>query len=312
MRITFTDDYQDVIQSLDCFRLLSGHDITILHKAISDEAELAVAMNNPEVLILNRERTPITENLLSLLPSLKIISQTGTNSGHIDIKACKAFGVTLLEGRGDPTAPAELTWLLIMSGLRQFPRAVEGMKDGKWQTNLGHVVKGKTIGIWSYGRIGKLVAGYAKAFGARVLIWGSEESQRRAATDGYEIAESKNSFFSTADVVSIHLRLNETTRGQITKSDLSVMKPTSLIVNTSRAELMEENVLLESLKSGRPGFAAIDVYESEPIYDKAYPLLNMPNVICSPHLGYVEKNSYELYFGMAIDNVLKYISTSSV
>ena len=306
--IAIPNDYQHIIRQLDCFQLLKDHQVLTFHQYETDENTLAEWFKEADVLILTRTRTKITASLLAKLPNLKLISQTGKNAGHIDIAACTKHGVAVVEGKGNPIATAELTWLLIMNGLRQIPQAIEGMRAGKWQINIGSRVYGKTIGIWSYGKIGKLVANYAKAFGAKVLIWGSESSCAIAQEEGFEIAKTKKDFFAQADVVSIHIRLKESTKGIIKREDLSNMKPTALFVNTSRAALLEKDALLDALQKGRPGFAAIDVYDEEPIFDKNHPLLKMSNVICTPHLGYVEKEGYELYFSIAFQNALDFIA----
>ena len=306
MTIAIPDDYQYIIRQLDCFRLLQGHEVLTFHEYQTDEMVLAEWFQTADVIVLTRTRTKITASLLAKLPKLKLISQTGKNAGHIDIAACEKHGVSVVEGRGNPTATAELTWLLIMNGLRQLPQAIAGMKAGKWQTNIGNRVYGKTVGIWSYGKIGKLVANYARAFGAKVVVWGGKNSCEQAKLDGFDIAPSKDIFLQTVEVFSIHIRLKATTRGMLTKADLLKMKKTALLVNTSRAALFEKNALLDALKIGQPGFAAIDVFDEEPIFDKNHPLLNMPNVICTPHLGYVEKESYQLYFSIAFQNVLDF------
>ena len=308
MTIAIPDDYQHIIQKLDCFQLLKDHKVLIFHEYETDEDELARWFQEADAIVLTRTRTKITESLLAKLPRLKLVSQTGKNAGHVDVEACTKHGVAVAEGRGNPIATAELTWALIMNGLRQLPQAIEGMKAGKWQTNIGSRVYGKTIGIWSYGKIGKRVANYAKAFGAEVLIWGGKKSCQQAKQDGFAIASSKTDFLKKVDVFSIHIRLKEATKGIITKADLQLMKPTALFVNTSRAALLEKGALLEALQAGRPRFAAIDVYDEEPIFDKNHPLLQMQNVICTPHLGYVEKESYELYFSIAFQNVLNFFA----
>ncbi|MND70309.1 D-3-phosphoglycerate dehydrogenase [compost metagenome] len=258
--------------------------------------------------MLIRERTQINEDLLSKLPDLKLISQTGKIANHLDLPACTQHKVAIAEGIGSPIAPAELTWSLIMNTVRQVPAAIEDFKNGKWQTNIGSTIYGKTIGIWGYGKIGKMVAGYAKAFGAKILVWGSENSRINAVNDGFESAKSKEDFFRLADVVSLHLRLNDKTAGIVKETDLLLMKPTAALINTARAELIEEGTLLKCLKTGRPGFAGVDVYENEPIYDSNYELLQMKNVVCTPHLGYVEKSGYELYFAKAFENAINYIN----
>lgn len=307
MRISIPDDYQKAIETLRCFELLKGHEVTLLHDYIADETELAERLNDPEILILTRTRTSITDALLALLPNLKIIAQTGKNAGHIDITACQKHGVVVLEGRGNPIATAELTWSLIMNGLRLIPQAMEGMKAGHWQTNIGRRVFGKRIGIWGYGKIGKRVAQYAKVFGAEVIVWGSENSRALAVEHGFLAAKDKTDFFTNCDVVSLHLRLKEATKAIVKKEDLLQMKTNALFVNTARAALIEKGALLAALQRGQPGFAAIDVYDSEPIFDKNHPFLQMPNVICTPHLGYVEREGYELYFSIAFKNVLAFL-----
>lgn len=306
MHIIIPDDYQNFIRSLSCFQLLNDHEVTIYNDTVKDIPTLVSRFKEADVLVLTRERTAITEELVSQLPKLKLISQTGKISNHLDLQACTNYSIAVAEGVGSPVAPAELTWLLIMNALRQVPQAISAMKEGRWQTNIGSTVNGKLIGIWGYGKIGKLVAGYAKAFGAKVIVWGSENSRAQAVQDGHLAAENKAAFFAQADVVTLHLRLTESTRAIVTATDLGLMKPDAVLVNTSRAELIEEGALLYALQQGRPGFAAVDVYETEPIYDKDYPLLQLPNVICTPHLGYVERDSYELYFRKAFENVVAF------
>ncbi|NEM99283.1 D-2-hydroxyacid dehydrogenase family protein [Pontibacter burrus] len=306
MHIIIPDDYQNVVRSLSCFQLLEGHQVTVYNDTVKDIPTLVSRFKEADVLVLTRERTAIIEELVSQLPNLKLVSQTGKISNHLDLQACTNYSIAVAEGIGSPVAPAELTWLLIMNALRQVPQAIAAMKEGRWQTNIGSTVNGKLIGIWGYGKIGKLIAGYAKAFGAKVIVWGSENSRAQAVQDGYLAAESKAAFFAQADMVTLHLRLTESTKAIVTAADLSLMKPDAVLVNTSRAELIEEGALLHALKQGRPGFAALDVYETEPIFDKNYPLLQLPNVICTPHLGYVEQNSYELYFRKAFENVVAF------
>jgi len=308
MKIAVLDDYQDAIKGSDCYQLLDGQDVRIFNDTEKNPNLLAQRLADVDIVVLIRERTVINEELLARLPNLKLISQTGKISNHLDLAACTRHSVAVAEGTGSPIAPAELTWALIMNTVRQLPAAIEGMKKGKWQVNIGSTIHGKTIGIWGYGKIGKRIAGYAKAFGANVLVWGSEASRENAVNDGFEKAESKEAFFRTADVVSLHLRLNANTRGMVKESDLRLMKSSAVLINTSRAELIEEGALLKCLKEGHPGFAGVDVYEEEPIFDSGYELLKLPNVVCTPHLGYVEKNGYELYFGKAFENVVNYIN----
>ncbi|WP_293899648.1 D-2-hydroxyacid dehydrogenase family protein [Sphingobacterium sp. UBA5670] len=306
MRITILDDYQDAVRKLDCFKILDGHDVQILKQSYSDPALLAEKLSDTDALVLIRERTKITESLLSQLPKLKLISQTGKISNHLDLAVCSRFHVAVAESMGSPIAPAELTWLLIMNALRGLPQALCDMKKGLWQTNIGECVSGKTIGVWSYGKIGKRIAQFAKAFGAQVIVWGSENSREQAVKDGFLAAASKSDFFHFSDVVTLHLRLVPATRGIVKLEDLRSMKPTALFVNTSRAELVEEGALLTALETGVPGMAAVDVYESEPIFDPNYPLLQLPNVLCTPHIGYVEKNGYEQLFRLAFENIVAF------
>ncbi|WP_286848663.1 MULTISPECIES: D-2-hydroxyacid dehydrogenase family protein [Sphingobacterium] len=306
MRITILDDYQDAVRKLDCFKILDGHDVQILKQSYSDSALLAEKLSDTEALVLIRERTRITEDLLSQLPKLKLISQTGKISNHLDLAVCSRFHVAVAESMGSPVAPAELTWLLIMNALRGLPKALSDMDKGLWQTNIGDCVAGKTIGIWSYGKIGKRIAQYARAFGAQVIVWGNENSREEAVRDGFLAAASKSDFFHFSDVVTLHLRLVPETRGVVKLEDLRSMKPTALFVNTSRAELVEEGALLTALETGVPGMAAVDVYESEPIFDPNYPLLQRPNVLCTPHIGYVEKNGYEQLFRLAFENIVAF------
>lgn len=308
MKIAILDDYQDVVRNLSCFNLLQQQQVVIFNETEKDAHLLAKKIKDVEALVLIRERTAVTDDLLSRLPQLKLISQTGKISNHLDLNACTKHKVAVAEGVGSPIAPAELTWGLLMNVLRQIPQAIEGMKKGKWQVNIGESVNGKIIGIWGYGKIGKIIAGYAKVFGAKILVWGSEQSRLNAVNDGFEAAETKAAFFETADVITLHLRLNKETTGIVKQEDLNLMKKSSVLINTSRAELMEKGSLIKALKAGRPGFAGIDVYESEPIYDTAFELLNMSNVVCTPHLGYVDKNSYELYFDKAFENIINYVN----
>jgi D-3-phosphoglycerate dehydrogenase len=277
-----------------------------------------VRLRDADVIVLIRERTHISRQLLEKLPRLKLISQTGRVGPHVDVAACTDRGIVVTEGVGSPVAPAELTWALVMAAMRRLPQYIGTLKHGAWQQSgmkaasmpanfgLGQVLRGKTLGIWGYGRIGQLVAGYGKAFGMKVLVWGSHASRSRAEADGYSAAASRDEFFSVSDVLSIHLRLNEETQGIVTLEDLSRMKPTALFVNTSRAELVEPDALIASLNRGRPGMAAIDVFESEPIL-QGHALLRLENCICTPHIGYVERESYELYFGAAFENVVNFI-----
>jgi D-3-phosphoglycerate dehydrogenase len=313
MKIAILDDYQDCVRNLDCFRQLGGHEVKIFNNSARGTGQLAIRLAEFEALVLIRERTSVTRALLERLPKLKLISQTSKVGSHIDIAAATERGIVVTEGSGDPTAPAELTWALIMAASRKIPQYASNLREGLWQTasimpelnTLGRKLKGRTLGIWGYGRIGKLVAGYGRAFGMRVQIWGSEQSREAAVRDGCEAAASRESFFADADVLSLHLRFNETTRGIVTVADLTRMKPDALFVNTSRAELVAEGALDMALCIGQPGFAALDVFETEPLASDA-PLLRYANVLATPHLGYVEKDSYELYLGAAFRNVIEF------
>ncbi|MFJ4067677.1 D-2-hydroxyacid dehydrogenase family protein [Pseudomonas sp. NPDC089996] len=307
MRIAIPDDYQDVIRSLDCFQRLAGHEVNVFHdKQPASLDELAARFADADALVLTRERTRIDAALLDRLPNLKLISQTGKVAGHLDLEACTARGIVVTEGRGSPVAPAELAWTLILNARRQLVPAIEAFKQGQWQVNLGQAVAGQVLGVWGYGKIGQRLARYAQAFEMPVLVWGSESSRAAAEADGHRAAISREAFFAEADIVSLNLRLSATTRHRVTFEDLSRMKPDALLVNVSRAELIAPGALLQALDAGRPGFAAVDVFEHEPILEPNHPLLNHPRVLSTPHLGYVEKNGYELYFGDAFDNVLAF------
>lgn len=310
MRIVIPDDYQDAVRSLHCFGKLTGHHVTIYRDSVRDIEMLAARFRDAEALVLIRERTAITEPLLALLPKLKLISQTGKGITHIDIAACTRHGISVTAGTGSPYAPAELTWGLVLSAMRHIPQEVARMKTGQWQTTLGLSLHGRTLGIFGYGKIGSLVAGYGRAFGMNMLVWGRESSLARARADGFETATSQDALFRHADVLSLHLRLVDETRGIVTAANLAEMKQSALLVNTSRAELIEFGALEEALRAGRPGSAAVDVYEVEPVVD--HPLLHLDNVVCTPHLGYVEKDSYEHYFGTAFDQLLAFAAGSPI
>jgi D-3-phosphoglycerate dehydrogenase / 2-oxoglutarate reductase len=315
MKIVILDDYQDAVCKLPCFAKLDGHEVEV-HATTAgdgDPGELAGRLRDAVAVVLIRERTRITRELVERLPRLELISQTGKLAGHVDVAACTARGVAVAEGVGSPIAPAELTWALILAARRRLPQYVARWKDGDFQRSsrvaehdrLGRVLSGDTLGIWGYGKIGRRVAGYGRAFGMNVLVWGREASRAAAYADGFTVAASKDELFAVADVVSLHLRLIEATRGVVLGADLGRMKRDALFVNTSRAELVEPEALEAAVRAGRPGSAAVDVYASEPP-GRDHPLLEMENVLCSPHLGYVEERSYELYFSVAFDNVLAY------
>lgn len=306
MRIVIPDDYQNAVQGLDCFARLTGHEVTIYADSVKDVSILAERFQDAEALVLIRERTAITEELLARLPKLRLICQTGRGMPHIDLAACTRHGVVVVAGGGSPYAPAELTWGLILATLRHIPQEFAAMKAGKWQTTLGLGLHGRTLGIFGYGKLGSLVANYGRAFGMKVLIWGREGSLTRALADGYAVFSSKAELFERSDVLSLHIKLSAETRGIVAASDLAQMKPSSLLVNTSRAGLIEHGALEAALQAGRPGFAAVDVYENEPVEDT--PLLHMDQVVCTPHLGYVEKDCYEAYFGDAFDMLQAFIA----
>ncbi|WP_420227303.1 D-2-hydroxyacid dehydrogenase family protein [Pigmentiphaga litoralis] len=318
MRITILDDYQDAARKLHCISLLDGHEVKVYNNTVKGLGQLAVRLRDTEALVLIRERTSISRALVEKLPQLKLIAQTGRAGSHVDIEACTARGIAVAQGVGSPVAPAELTWALIMTAMRRIPQYVANLKHGAWQQSgmkassmpanfgLGSVLHGKTLGIYGYGRIGKLVAGYGKAFGMKVVIWGRESTLERAKADGWDVAPDKATFFQTCDVISLLLKLTDDTRGIVSKADLNLMKPTALIVNTSRAELIESDALVLALNRGRPGLAAIDVFESEPIL-QGHPLLRMENVICTPHIGFVEADSYEMYFRVAFENIVAWV-----
>ncbi|WP_277374502.1 D-2-hydroxyacid dehydrogenase family protein [Pseudomonas sp. AA-38] len=303
MRIVIPDDYQRVVQGLECFSLLEGFDVRVYHDAVSDVDVLAERFAEADALVLTRERTRLDAALLQRLPRLKLISQTGRAGPHLDLEACRERGVTVAEGTGSPIAAAELTWALILNARRGLREAMNGLYAGQWQVNLGQRLYGQTLGIWGYGRIGQRLARYARAFEMPVLVWGSEASRQAAVADGHEAAPTREAFFAQADIVSLHLRLVEATRYCVSAADLARMKPDALLVNSSRAELIAPGALLEALERGRPGQAALDVFEQEPILQADHPLLTHPRVLCTPHLGYVEKHSYEAYFGEAFANV---------
>lgn len=313
MKIAILDDYQDAARGLDAFRLLDGHEVKVFASSTRGLGQLAIRLAPFDALVLIRERTAFPATLLARLPNLKLISQTGKVSGHIDVAAATGHGIAIAEGVGSPIAPAELTWALIMAASRKIVPYASNLKDGLWQTasvnpvlnGVGRVLHGRTLGLWSYGKIGKLVAGYARAFGMRVLVWGSEASRAAAVADGLDAAPSREALFEQADVLSLHLRLADATRGIVTAADLARMKPDALFVNTSRAELVAPDALEQALKQGRPGTAALDVFTSEPLAQDS-PLLRIPTVLATPHLGYVEQDSYEIYFKAAFENIVKF------
>jgi D-3-phosphoglycerate dehydrogenase len=305
MRVAILDDYFDTLRTLNCFSKLAEHEVTVWTDHTQDVNELASRLAGAEALVLIRERTKISGPLLDRLPNLRLISQRSVYP-HIDVDACTRLGVVVSSDMhaGSPSyAAAELTWGLVLAAMRLIPQQVASMKAGRWQTAMGRTLLFKTLGIFGYGRIGKVVAGYGTAFGMNVVAWGTEGSLSRAVADGVAVASSKESFFEQCDVVSLHLRLVDATRGIVGTHDLARMKPSSLLVNTSRAGLIEPGALMVALRSGRPGYAAVDVYEQEPLLDVADPLLNMDNVVCTPHIGYVTRDEWEVQFADVFDQI---------
>lgn len=319
MNIIILDDYQDAVRKLPCAAMLEPLNAKVFTNTVKGIGQLSVRLKDADVLVLIRERTHFPRLLLEKLPKLKLISQTGRVGPHIDLEACTRLGIAVTEGTGSPVAPAELTWALIMAAMRRLPQYIGNLKHGAWQQSglkaasmppnfgIGMVLRGRTLGIWGYGKIGQMVAGYGRAFGMTVQVWGSESARERALADGHLAARSCEEFFENSDVLSLHLRLAEATRGIVKLDALSRMKPTALLVNTSRAELIEEGALVSALNRGRPGMAAVDVFESEPIL-QGHPLLRLENAVCTPHIGYVEQDSYEMYFRAAFENVVNFVN----
>jgi D-3-phosphoglycerate dehydrogenase len=326
MRVTILDDYQDVVRHLDCYARLAGHEVKVLNHPARGTGQLAARLAGSEALVLIRERTRVTDALLAKLPALKLICQTGKIGAHLDIEACTHRGIVVTESGGYAPATAELTWLLILAALRRLPAYMANLYAGQWQRSvppregwplagLGESVAGKTLGVWGYGRIGRLVAGYGRAFGMTVQVHGRADSLAAAAQDGHVAVADRTAFFATSDVLTLHLRLLQATRGCVGAAELAAMKPTALFVNTSRAELVVPGALAAALAAGRPGLAAIDVFEREPLAGEAFaaePLLALPNAICTPHLGFTERRSYEALLGGAFDNLVAYAQGAPV
>ena len=318
MNIVILDDYQDAVRKLKCAAKLEAYPAKVYTNTVKGIGQLSVRLRDADVIVLIRERTHITRQLLEKLPRLRLIAQTGRVGAHVDVQACTERGIAVAEGVGSPVAAAELTWALIMAAMRRLPQYISTLKHGGWQQSgmksasmppnfgLGMVLRGRTLGVWGYGKIGQLVAGYGKAFGMQVLVWGSQPSREKALADGMQVVNGPDDLFVNSDVLSLHLRLSDETTGIVRLEDLSRMKPTSLLVNTSRAELIEHDALIAALNRGRPGMAAVDVFESEPIL-QGHALLRLENCICTPHIGYVELDNYEMYFGAAFDNVVNFI-----
>jgi D-3-phosphoglycerate dehydrogenase len=308
MKITILDDYFDTVRTLPCFGKLAAHDVTIWNDHVQDDSVLAERLHDTEALVLIRERTKILAPLLERLPNLRLISQRSVYP-HIDVEACSRLGIIVSSDQhtGTPSyAAAELTWALVLAAARQLPRQVAALKAGRWQIGVGTTLRGKTLGIFGYGRIGATVAGYGRAFGMDVVVWSSPESLERARADGYTASVNKEAFFSDSDVVSLHLRLYPATRGIVSADDLSRMKSSAILVNTSRAGLIAPGALVAALRAGRPGMAAVDVFEEEPVTDPNHPLLTMENVICTPHIGYVSRDEYEVQFTDIFNQILAF------
>lgn len=313
MRIVIPDDYQDCLHTLDCFAALAGHEVVRYREPARDLAHFAQMLRDADALVAVRERSEFPRALLEQLPRLKLISQVGRSAHTIDLAACNELGITVCAGtQASPIAPAEMTWALILSTRRNVVLEAERMRRGEWPATLSHRLAGSTLGIFGLGTIGQLVARAGPAFGMRVLVWGRDGSRAGAERQGYEFAASREAFFEQSDVVSLHVRLSAQTRGIVTAADLARMKPTALLVNTSRAQLIESGALEAALRAGRPGYAAVDVYEQEPVTGGDHPLLKMPNVVCMPHLAWADRETFELYFGEAFRSVADFFAGREV
>ena len=308
MKVSILDDYHDTLRTLECFGKLKGHDVKIWNDHVQEVEPLSARLKDTEALVLIRERTQIRAPLLEKLPELRLISQRSVWP-HIDIDACTRLGIVVSSNMhaGTPSyATAELTWALILAAARQIPQQMNSLKAGHWQMGVHYTLRGKTLGIFGYGRIGAVVAGYGKAFGMKVQVWAREKSLEKARADGHEVAASKEAFFEQCDVLSLHMRLVDATRGIVTAADLARMKPTAIFVNTSRSGLVVKGTLESALKAGRPGYAAVDVYDQEPIRDDKHPLFALPQVVCTPHIGYVSREEYNLQFSDIFDQINEY------
>ena len=314
MKIAVIDDYQDAFRKLACYPRLKGHEVEVFTDSEKDPARLALRLDGADAVVLTQQRTFFPREVIEKLPaSLKLIAQTGSTHAHIDVAACTARGIAVAAaGTGNPHSTAELAWGLILASRRHLAYEVQQLKQGKWQTTLGTGLHGKTLGIYALGKIGGHVAQIGKAFGMNIICWGREASKARASAAGFEVPASRTAFFEGADVISLHIPLNKETRGIVTASDLALMKPTALIVNTSRAGLIQAGALVEALKTGRPGFAAVDVYEEEPVVGGNHPLLKLPNALCTPHLGYVVQSAYENMYNTVIDSILAFAAGKPV
>ena len=307
MKIAVIDDYQNAFRTLKSYAKLRDHEVVVFTDTETEIGKLADRLKDAEAVVLTQQRSSFPRALIERLPKLKMIGQTGRAATHVDLNACTEKGIVVSAGgAGNSGATAELTWGLILSALRNLPFEVKRLKEGHWQSTLGIGVNGKTLGIYAYGKIGSVVAAAGKAFGARVVCWGREGSTGRARAAGFEVARSREDFFAEGDILSLHLPLNKETQRIVTGADLGRMKPTALIVNPSRAGLIAPGALVEALKAGRPGMAAVDVYEKEPVIGADHPLLKMDNVTCTPHLGYVTREGYEEYYAVVVDDILAF------
>jgi D-3-phosphoglycerate dehydrogenase len=304
MQIVIPDEYQHAIERLPCYSLLDGHDVTRYREPASSFKELVERLQPAEIIVAIRERVEFNRALIERLPNLKLIALVGRNATTIDYAACTEHGIMVSRGQSNsPTSPAELTVALILASRRNIVIEAERMRRGEWPYTLSHRLRGSTLGIFGLGNIGSLVAQAGAGLGMKVLVWGQEHSAKRATEQGYEVAASKSALFEQSDVLSLHVRLRPDTAGIVGAEDLARMKPTALIVNTSRAELIQPGALLSALRAGRPGYAAVDVYEQEPIQNGDHPFLSIPNVICTPHLGWAEWENFELYYSEAFDQI---------
>jgi D-3-phosphoglycerate dehydrogenase len=314
MKVAILDDWFDTLRTLPCFGKLAGHDVTVWTDHVEDEAVLAGRLQDTEALVLIRERTAIRAALLERLPNLRLISQRSVYP-HIDVDTCTRLGIVVSSSQHDAApsyAAAELTWALALAAVRQLPQQMASLKAGHWHMGVGRTLRGKTLGVHGYGRIGAVVAGYGKAFGMTVQVWAREASRDRARADGHAIASDQAALYETSDVVSLHMRLVPGTRGIVTASDLGRMAPSALLVNTSRAGLIEPGALVAALRAGRPGMAAVDVFDQEPLRDPGDPLLTLPNVVCTPHIGFVTRDEYELQFTDIFDQIISYVAGAPI
>ena len=311
MKIAVLDDFQDCVKSLACFAKIQKHDVLVLNRHVSDPVELSGLLKGVQALVLIRERTYVGEALLSRLPDLKVIAQTGKIGRHLDMAACQARGIAVFESEGTAVATAEFTLLMILASLRNLVSEVTNMNAGIWQRTLGRQLHGRTLGILGLGRIGEQVAQSGQTLGARILVWGREGSQQKARERGWAVASSREAFFAQSDVLCILVRLSPQTQGLVTAHDLALMKPDAILINTARAELIEPDALVTALRLGRPGFAAVDVYEQEPVMANRHPLQDLPNCLCSPHLGFVERDNYENYLGQAFDHINRFCDNAT-